>query len=153
MQTRNQSQPPSQQPKPAQASTKACGGQGLTYWQQIEAERARELAKLDAQMRGARGHAEAVRGGVAFLVRAVELQAVDGLNELAEYVPRSQLSERSLDRVFEEGEVTDDILREVLARADSDDSFFCALVRAFGVNSIETWRRSQADLPTQGVLL
>lgn len=87
-------------------------------------EAATKLVQLDKVMRRAKGFTASVKSCVAFYVYALESGYVDELNSLADrYAPESSLSERSLDRVFEEGDVTTETCRQLIVRALGDAPF------------------------------
>lgn len=102
-------------------------------------QQAAELSRLDARMRSARNCAALARACIAFIFRAVELRAVNRLNSLADFCANSDLSERSLDLVFE-GESTDVVIRALLERARSEPAFADALQLDFGEECVEKWR-------------
>lgn len=105
-------------------------------------QQAAELSRLDARMRSARNPGALAKACIAFICRAVELRAVDRLNSLADFCAISNLSDRSLDLVFE-GESTDVVIRALLERARAEPAFADALKLDFGGECLEKWRCSE----------
>lgn len=94
-----------------------------------------KLVALDRAMRKARSFAAAVRTRIEFYVFALRNGHVSYLNGLAdEYAPNSMLSERSLDRVFEDGEVSTEVCRQLVLLAGKDPSLADLLRRDMGDN-------------------
>lgn len=117
-----------------------------------EAREAKELAKLDAQMRRARGKRR-ITAMVAFTVRVAQLKAASKLNYLAEtYVPKSCPSERSLDAVFENGAESDAVVCELVRLAREDQEIAGFLADEFSAASIEAWKQFEAGQPAQAAL-
>lgn len=111
-------------------------------------DRAVLLAQLDHHMRHRRGFAAAVSARVRFFATAVMLGEARTLNALADaYAPRSHLSDRSLDRVFEDADVSTAVTAQLVHLADVSDDFCRALHAAGYGDSLARWRaRAPADL-------
>lgn len=135
-----------QQPKPAPGACKAAiEAQGRVQSYQL----ARELERLAMAIEGAKGFRASVQVRLQFLVRAVELGSVSQLNELGSLIPFAWLSERTLDRVFEDGCISEAVVSELLARTSVDAGFAAAVAAELGEHAIEGWRAAQR----QGALL
>lgn len=105
------------------------------------------LASLDATMRrNDLSDPRAVNARVRFFTEATEQYALARLNRLGELVPRSMLSDRSLDVVFEDLRYSSDVVRAIVHRSDVDADFRRALVEQMGETVLATWRRNHGDL-------
>lgn len=110
---------------------------------------ARELDRLAKQMDVAGSFNYLVKARLNFIVRVVQLRVTCRLNSLGQLNPVFGLSERSLDRVFEDGEVSDEVVLQLVAHADRDQDFRFSLLQEFGAECLASWRLSQR----QGKLL
>lgn len=92
------------------------------------------LVALDKAMRKPYASMSAmVDSRMAFVLFAMATRAMDRLNDLADrYAPTSMLSERSLDRVFEDGQVSEEVCRQLVAKASMDAEFRARLVEEMG---------------------
>lgn len=107
----------------------------------MTSEIARELIKLDAQMRSAKSFGRCVATRVVFVATAAKYRAVNRLNAIAEAAgSNSTLSERSLDCVFEEGDITDAVIHDLLVLMDHNSQLQAEIEDQFGTASITFWR-------------
>lgn len=68
---------------------------------------------------------------------------LNSLNEFADqFAPDSQLSERSLNPVFEDGYISDLSLREIVRLADVYPLLEKAIDTQYGPDTVQTWRSS-----------
>lgn len=103
--------------------------------------RASALARLDQRMRRRFSFAAAVSARVDFFVTAVLFGEARSLNALADHhAPRSQLSDRSLDRVFEDADISDAVTAQLVALADTCERFARALRDAGYETPLAQWR-------------
>ncbi len=109
-----------------------------------------KLVELDKAMRKPHQSVQAmVESRLAFVLYAMETRTMDELNGLADrYAPNATLSERSLDRVFEDGPASDEVCRRLVAKAVLDAAFRARLVEEMGDSFIA--RHSSLDLFFQG---
>ncbi len=126
-----------QQPKPAPGARKAA----------MEALHPRhvanELEKLAIGMKAARTHKAAVRARVAFIVRTIELGATQHLDELGALLPFAWLSNSLLIQVFDDGDMSHDVIAALVSRADTDAEFACSVSAEMGVDAVVGWRAAQ----------
>jgi hypothetical protein len=126
-----------QQPKPAPGARKAA----------IEARHprhiARELEQLAIGMKAARTHKESVRARVAFIVRTIELGATQHLDELGALLPFAWLSNSLLIQVFDDGDMSHDVIAALVSRVDTDAEFARSVSAEMGVDAVAGWRAAQ----------
>lgn len=97
-----------------------------------------KLVALDKAMRSARSFKASVQTRLDFYLYALRNGHVNDLNNLAEeYAPDSMLSERSLDRVFEDGNVSTEVVRQLVIMAGNDASFSELLRKDMGDSFFE----------------
>lgn len=109
---------------------------------------AEKLVDLHVQMRRQSCGAGAVAIRVEFFVYAVMMDVVRTLNGLADlHAPSSELSDRSLDLVFEDEDLTPMVIAQLVILADACPRFADALMASGYRESLQQWRsRSQSDL-------
>ncbi|ULQ48356.1 hypothetical protein JN531_017130 (plasmid) [Flagellatimonas centrodinii] len=109
---------------------------------------AEKLVGLHNQMRRQTAGAGAVAVRIEFFVYAVMMGVVGTLNGLAdEHAPSSELSDRSLDLVFEDGDLTPTVVAQLAILADTCPPFADSLRKAGYQDCLKLWRtRPQSDL-------
>lgn len=103
----------------------------------VSAADARAMHLADKALREASrrsfGGPKWMAAGVAFLREGMQRGCLSNLNELAEALDwRTQLSERSIDELFESGAATDAFVAHLRLEADRDAEFKAQLRREFG---------------------
>jgi len=101
---------------------------------------AQVLADLDAAMRRPLSDRRAVDARMRFYETAIREYAIRRLNSLSEMVRRSQLSERSLDVIFEDDRYSMQVIAKIVTLADADPAFCSALVEQEGAGCLAYWR-------------
>jgi hypothetical protein len=105
-----------------------------------------DLIKLDAQMRRPQCFRRAVATRVDFVMAAARYRVTSQLNAVAEASGKgTTLSERSLDCVFEEGDITDAVIFELLQRIATDSQAKADIEDQYGKASIAIWCKAKAD--------
>lgn len=117
-----------------------------------------DLVHKDRIMRqGARMFSTRVRHRVAFFEAACSYGWLRELNTVGDYAEnilglRTELSDRSLDWVFECEEESDATVDALLKRIDHDRSFANDVVAQLGPRQIASWRENQSRRQAQQFL-
>ncbi len=135
----------SRKQKPAPESSKAAirrdavaNGSLLNHPRHV----ASELEMLAVRVQSASTFNASVQARLQFILGVIEHGATRSLNELGSLLPFAWLSERMLDRVFEEGDISDEVTRLLVARAEVDASFARALSMELGPGVVSAWKQS-----------
>ena len=112
----------------------------------LEEKDAAILNELAWRMLRAKRFNTSVRAIVDFFVAATKLNRLDDLNHLGELFPKTVLSERSLDRVFEDGQVSDAAVEVMLHTLEIDQEFKAKLFDQWGATCTESWVRASRDM-------
>lgn len=114
-----------------------------------------DLVNKDRVMRqGARMFSARVRHRVAFFEAACSYGWLRELNSVGDYAEnvlglRTELSDRSLDWVFECEEESHATVDALLKRIDQDRSFANDVIAQFGPRQIASWRENQSRRQAQ----
>ncbi|MGV8865217.1 MAG: hypothetical protein ACOH2T_29275 [Pseudomonas sp.] len=135
----------SREQKPAPGSSKAANGQkAVANGTVLNPSRhvALELEKLAVRVQSAGTFNASVQARLQFIISVIEHGATRSLNELGRLLPFAWLSERMLDRVFEDGDISDEVARLLVARAEADGSFARAVAIELGPGAVSMWKQS-----------
>lgn len=105
---------------------------------------AEHLSELDKAMRRDVSRRAAIAARFRFYEQAVRLYAIRRLNTLGDLVPRSRLSERSLDVIFEDDRYALDVIKQIVVLDLRDKAFHDALVEQEGAAQLAYWRTRAA---------
>lgn len=97
-------------------------------------------------MHRAKTIASMVSSRVSFFLTATKLRHLNELNNMGEILEGSWCSERSLDEIFEQGEVTNLVIEKIVNHYDSDLGFAEAFDQQWGNDQIDAWRQTSGDM-------
>lgn len=108
----------------------------MNWYQHLQQENARVMDELDRKLRAAEPSMPSrrwINAGIEFLRQGLDRNCLDDLNYLGEVAgPKSRLSERSIDCLFENGEATELFVKALREAAAADETFQSQLRRSFG---------------------